>query len=380
MQQNFSSHLISPREVIRGNNAWEEGKYLIPLLSKKPLLLGKSELNYTTRKKIESDLRRLAIEPISLNLKHGCCEVDLKHLQSISVANKCDAVIATGGGKVLDAGKLLAHRLNIPCITIPLSAATCAGWTALSNIYSPDGAFIKDIALRSCPDLLIFDHDFIRKAPARTLASGIADALAKWYESSLSSGSSDDGFVRHAIQMARVLRDQLLIDGYRAYLDSDSIEWTRTIEGCALNAGLVGGIGGAKCRTAAAHSIHNGLTQLNSSSRPLHGELVGFGILVQLTLEERELNNQLAKQARIQLREVLSKLGIPLTLEELGLDKISNNDFNHSCIFTCNEISMTESLPFKINQKSLYSAIIATSKEGEVLTRKNQSTLIGQLN
>ncbi len=380
MQQNFSSHLISPREVIRGKEAWVRGKHIIPLLCKRPLLLGKSELNYQTRKKIESDLETLAIKPISLNLNHGCCEVDLEESQSIFLGHKCDAVIATGGGKVLDAGKLLAYRLNVPCITIPLSAATCAGWTALSNIYSPDGAFIKDMALRSCPDLLIFDHNFIKKAPSRTLASGIADALAKWYESSLSSGSSDDGFVRHAIQMARVLRDQLLIDGYQAYLDSDSVEWTRTIEGCALNAGLIGGIGGAKCRTAAAHSIHNGLTQLNSRSRPLHGELVGFCILVQLTLEERQLKNQLAKQARIQLRAVLKKLGLPLTLEELGLNQMSNSDFNHSCIFTCNEISNTASLPFKINKKSLYSAIMDTSKEGEVIKQKNQSTLIRQLN
>ena len=44
------------------------------------------------------------------------------------------------------------------------------------------------------------------------LASGVADALAKWYEASVSSGDSSDGLVQQAVQMARVLRDQLLID------------------------------------------------------------------------------------------------------------------------------------------------------------------------
>ena len=380
MEHNFSSHLISPGEVIRGKEAWKKGKHLIPFLSKRPILLGKSELTYEIREKIKSDLERLSIDPICLNLNHGCCELDLKEAQSISLENKCDAVIATGGGKVLDAGKLLANRLKIPSITIPLSAATCAGWTALSNIYSKNGAFIKDITLRSCPELLIFDHTFVKKAPSRTLASGVADALAKWYESSMSSGSSDDGFTRHAVQMARVLRDQLLIDSYRAYIDSDSIEWTRTIEGCALNAGLIGGIGGAKCRTAVAHSIHNGLTQLNSRKNPLHGEIVGFGILVQLKLEERLLKNQLAKQSRIQLSKVLIKLGIPLSLKGLGLDNISNDDLNYSCIFTCNELSRMASIPFKINNKSLYSAIIDTSREGDEMIQKNQSYLMGKLN
>jgi len=32
-----------------------------------------------------------------------------------------------GGGKVLDSGKYIAECLNIPCITVPLSASTCAG-------------------------------------------------------------------------------------------------------------------------------------------------------------------------------------------------------------------------------------------------------------
>jgi carotenoid cleavage dioxygenase len=31
---------------------------------------------------------------------------------------------------IVHAGKLLAHRLNLACITVPTSAATCAGWTA----------------------------------------------------------------------------------------------------------------------------------------------------------------------------------------------------------------------------------------------------------
>jgi hypothetical protein len=51
-----------------------------------------------------------------------------------------------------------------------LSAATCAGWTALANLYTPDGAFERDVVLDRCPELLVFDHAFIRQAPQRTLA------------------------------------------------------------------------------------------------------------------------------------------------------------------------------------------------------------------
>ena len=87
--------------------------------------------------------------------------------------------------------------------------------------------------------------------------------------------------------MARVLRDQLFIDGLKAINEPRSEAWKRVVEGCALTAGLIGGIGGERCRTALAHPIHNGLTQLKFTSKALHGEIVGVGILVQLHLEEK---------------------------------------------------------------------------------------------
>ena len=62
-------------------------------------------------------------------------------------------------------------------------------------------------------------------------------------------------------------------------------------------AGLVGGIGGEKCRTAAAHAIHNAITQIITPNKFLHGEIVGVGLLLQLRLEELRNNNKLADQS-----------------------------------------------------------------------------------
>ena len=205
-----------------------------------------------------------------------------------------DAVIAIGGGKVLDAGKLLAHRLGLACITIPTSAATCAGWTALANLYSAGGAFERDVTLDRCPDLLVFDHALVRQAPPATLTSGIADAMAKWYEASVSSSNSPDGLVQQAVQQARVLRDQLMLEAEEAFNNPGSEAWVRVAEASALTAGLIGGVGGASCRTVAAHAVHNGLTQLSACHDSLHGAKVGFGVLVQLRLEELLSQNRLA--------------------------------------------------------------------------------------
>ena len=350
-------HNISPSKVFRGKGAWSESIESITKLCKRPLIIGRSNSTKKLRASFEHDLLSKGIQAISFELNHDCCELDIQNAYKFSRENNCDGIIAAGGGKVLDAGKLIADLLCINCITVPLSASTCAGWTALSNIYTPEGKFIKDITLKKCPDLLIFDHSIVQNAPKRTLASGIADAIAKWYESSLTSSSSQDGFVQQAVQMARVLRDQLFLNGFKAFQDPLSNSWETVAEGCALTAGIIGGLGGARCRTAAAHPIHNGLTQLEYINKPLHGELVGFGLLVQLHLEEKNSKSQLPKQAKSQLIDFLLQLNLPISIDSIYLKKTTSDELHKACKFACKDHSDIHKLPFPVKEKDLLDAL-----------------------
>ncbi len=350
---------ISPEIIFRGNDAWEKALPQIIKLTKSPLILGRSTYTHNLRSKIFKDLKNLNLNVTSVNLQFDCCYEDISKVKKIILNNNNDSVIAAGGGKVLDSGKYLAECLNIPCITIPLSASTCAGWTALSNIYTKNGQFIKDVALRTCPKVLVYDHKFIQTAPSRTLASGIADALAKWYESSITSSTIDDGLVQQAIQISRVLRDQLLIDGKKAFMAQfeNNSSWRNTIEACGITAGLVGGIGGERCRTAAAHAIHNAITQIITPNKFLHGEIVGVGLLLQLRLEEMKNNNKLADQSIKQLLAFMKELDLPTTIAELGINVFENQNINKIADFTFRDKSEIHFLPFEISKQDIVEVI-----------------------
>ncbi len=350
---------ISPETIFRGNYAWEKALPHITKLTKSPLVLGRGVHTNSLRNKILIDLKNQNLSVNSANLQFDCCYEDISRIKNIILKNNNDSIIAAGGGKVLDSGKYIAESLNIPSITVPLSASTCAGWTALSNIYTKDGQFIEDVPLGVCPKILVFDHKFIQTAPSRTLASGIADALAKWYESSITSSTLDDGLVQQAIQISRVLRDQLLIDGEKAFKAQyeENPSWRNIIEACGLTAGLVGGIGGEKCRTAAAHAFHNAITQIITPNKFLHGEIVGIGLLLQLKLEEMKNNNKLADQSVKQLFVLMQELNLPTTIAELGIDVFENNNLEKIADFTCRDKSEIHFLPFEIHKRDIVKVI-----------------------
>jgi len=280
--------------------------------------------------------------------------------QLVETANPL-GIVAVGGGKVQDTAKLVAQECHLPIITVPSSAGTCAGWTALSNIYGDRGEFLYDVPLRHCPDLMLVDYDLIATAPVRTLVAGIGDAIAKWYEASVSSGSSSDTLTISAVQSARVLRDILLQKAEGAIADPhpSNAVWCEVVDANLCMAGMIGGLGGASCRTVAAHAIHNALTHLPQAKGSLHGEKVAYGILVQLRLEEMQ-GNQLASSARQQLLKFYDRIGLPKSLRDLGLGSISLAELEQTAAIACNPRSDMHRLPFPVSPDLVLSAMVST--------------------
>jgi glycerol dehydrogenase-like iron-containing ADH family enzyme len=267
-----------------------------------------------------------------------------------------DAVVGVGGGKALDLAKLVADMAGKPCITVPTSAATCAAWTALGNFYLPSGAFDHGRGLPHGPAAVLVDTDLIARAPARLLASGLADTLAKWYETSASVDyAGADMTTRAAWTMAKFLHDEIRAWGVEAVADARAGKHTaavdRAIEANICLAGTVGGLGGERCRSVAAHAVCNALTGMPGNAGSWHGEKVAFGILTQLVLQER------LPEAR-ELGQFFQDLGVPVTLAGLGYH-LDEAQLDAVAEHVCRPQSTVHHLPFPVTPARVKAALKA---------------------
>lgn len=349
---------VAPAVVVRGCGAINGEA--IARLGRRPLVVAGNHTLSLASVWLKPALESANLTVAGVSYNPDSCETTLANLEKAAREHQADVIIGFGGGKALDIAKLAAYRCGVPVVTIPTSAATCAAWSALSNVYSEAGAFLYDVPLAHCPELLILDYDLIATASPRTLVAGIGDALAKWYEASVSSGQSQDTLVIAAVQQARVLRDILFQKSVEALKNPGSQVWREVVDASVLLAGVVGGIGGARCRTVAAHAVHNGLTHILASHGALHGEKVAFGILVQLRLEEMLAGNQLAATARQQLLKFYSEINLPCCLSDLGLGNITLAELAQAAEIACAEASDIHRLPFKVVPEQLMAAMVST--------------------
>jgi glycerol dehydrogenase len=351
---------VAPAQVIRAPQALNQAGATIARLGSRPLVVGGDRSLAVVQPRLQPVLEQQKLQFTQASYGADCSEVGLAALKKAVTAHKADLIIGVGGGKALDAAKLVAYQCQLPVVTIPTSAATCAAWTALSNVYSEQGAFLYDVSLSRCPDLLILDYDLIQTAPQHTLIAGIGDAIAKWYEASVSSGHSEQTLIIAAVQQARVLRDILFQKSVAALKEPGSAVWREVVDATVLLAGAIGGLGGAQCRTVGAHAVHNGLTHI-PVRQSIHGEKVSYGILVQLRLEEMVQGNQLAASSRQQLLKFYSEIGLPQTLADLGLGEITLAQLQQAAEIALAPKSDIHRLPFKVVTEQLMAAMVSTT-------------------
>ncbi len=131
--------------------------------------------------------------------------------------------------------------------------------------------------------------------------------------------------------LARLCYDTILEYGVAARMSCQEKVVTPALTHVVEANILLSGLGFESGGLATAHSIHNGLTQLDATHAYLHGEKVAIGVLAGLFLT--------AQPSRV-IREVYDfceSVGLPTTLEDIGLAEVSDDDLRRVAEAACRE-------------------------------------------
>ena len=249
--------------------------------------------------------------------------------------------------------------LTVPVIIAPTIASTDAPTSALSVIYTDEGAFEKYIFYSKNPDLVLVDTQVICQAPKRLLASGIADGLATWVEARAVMQKNGDTMAGGnqtlaGVAIAQACERTLFADGLKAMASCDRQVVTPALENVIEANTLLSGLGFESAGLAAAHAIHNGFTALTGDIHHLtHGEKVAYGTLTQLFLENR------SREEIDRYIDFYQAIGMPTTLKEMHLDTASPDDFLKVGRQATMAGETIHQMPFVISPEDVAAALVA---------------------
>ncbi|HTP58688.1 MAG TPA: iron-containing alcohol dehydrogenase [Spirochaetia bacterium] len=291
----------------------------------------------------DGDLRRKSVEDLAARIRTECAPA---------------VVLGVGGGKTIDAAKIIANRLGARCAILATSSSTDAA-PSHAAVLVDQRHQISAEALSRNPDLVVVDSRIIASAPVRLFAAGIGDAISKKYEMSTALRQGElNAFGGRPVfflqKMAAALHDTLLESGpeacrsVRSGAVNDAVE--RVITACVLLSCLIWENGGL----AGAHSIANVLFNAGHGVKNLHGELVAFSLLVLLVLEDRSPDLKV-------LESFYGQIGLPRTISSLGIPFDNRESITAICD-AVHERYQKHSLPYSSRQ--IYQAIEQLQGEG----------------
>lgn len=316
----------SPSRYIQGPDALKTESHYLEL-GRHGMLVTDERVWTICGAELTEQLRAKGLEITPVFLQSQSSEAEMIDLVNQAQGQAIDFVLALGGGKAIDLGKSVSHRLNLPVAVVPTAASTDAPTSAISVMYSQEGLFEAYRYDHKNPDIVLVDTSIIIQAPAFLLVSGIADALATYVEvrtvveegaNNLLGGQPTIA----AVAIAEKCQELLFEFGIAAVADNQNNELTPAFEAIVEANTLLSGIGFESGGLAAAHAIQNGLSVLPGKVQTLsHGQKVAFGTLTQLVLEKRPIS-EIDKFV-----DFYRKLGLPTTLAQLfvGHDRTTLN-------------------------------------------------------
>lgn len=303
-----------------------------------------------------------------------CWAGEVDRIVALCGGKKPVTVAGIGGGKTLDTAKLVAIDLDARILCFATVASTDAPASGLAMRYFEDGRTDRPIFLPRHPDMVIVDPEIVVKAPVRFLIAGIGDALSTWIEARSNHDSKSNNYIAGGhgmpiagMAIARACHEVLMRDARGAVAAARQGIVTPAVENIIEANTLLSGLGFENCGCSAAHGIHNGLSILPGCHSKLHGEKVAYGSLCVLVLEDR---------AQTEIDEIFSfceEMGLPTTLEAMGLGETSVADLRRAAIAALNPDEATHATAGELTPDTVLAALLAVDAMGQARLRAAQS-------
>ncbi len=348
----------------------EMGKCIVTY-GKKALIIGSRTAYTAIWKELESSLSQSTVqyqrEVFSGYPTVRLIEQYIKEIQEL----KPDMVIGIGGGKVCDLVKAVGNLANLPVITIPTIAATCAAWAARSIIYREDGDFDHIIWNNYTPCLVLADTKIIALAPSRYMEAGILDTFAKWYENIPNLHKAPENItLKQAINTSKLAFDILEQYGTRSVKEAtENITENaalQTVDAIIYLAGAIGSFASQETFGGFAHPFYYATTRLPHTRFRLHGEKVAFGLLVQFVLE-----NQSDKEFEKRLL-LFDSYHMVFSLKDLGISEQKEEDVRKIAEIMLRETPAVSNRGYGLKTEDIMEGILSADRKVEKYQLRKQ--------
>lgn len=201
----------------------------------------------------------------------------------------CDVVIGVGSGVINDIGKIVANVARKPYIIVG-TAPSMDGYASATSSMTRDG--LKISLPSKCADVIIGDLDVLCQAPAKMMASGLGDMLAKYVSICEWRIAKELVGEFYCPQIAQLIRSAVAqcVSGAEGLLRREPQAVQAVFEGLVIGGVAMNYAGLSRPASGGEHYLSH-LIDMRSvefgTAEDLHGTQCAIGTLVMLRLYEK---------------------------------------------------------------------------------------------
>lgn len=304
-------HMVFPRNVLVGQGAIDRLGATVADLEMGPVGVVV----------VDANTRKLAGDRVERSLRDAGFRVEFYESTGPTMASvqKCVRIgkqagagfyVGAGGGSVIDVAKLAAFEHGPGFVSVPTSASHDGICSGRASIKETRGSVSKEA---KPPAAIVADTSIISKAPYRMLAAGCADvvsnltAVKDW---ELAHRLKAEEFSSFAAVLAKSAADLVIEHADVIKPGLEEAAWI-VVKSLVVSGVSMAVAGSSRPASGAEHLFSHHLDRF-APGKAMHGEQVGVGSILTMYLHGGDWQ---------QIRDVLQKVGAPVTAKQLGVPK-----------------------------------------------------------